>query len=64
MVPTNALLMGLLALARIPDQRWPKFVGPLLLKLYLVAIVALIVAVWVGYEPAPEPPHVAGVSTR
>jgi uncharacterized ion transporter superfamily protein YfcC len=48
-VPTNALLMGMLALARIPYQRWLRFVGPLLLKLYLVAIVALVVAVHMGY---------------
>ena len=48
-VPTNALLMGMLALARIPYQRWLRFVGPLLLKLYVVAIVALIVAVQMGY---------------
>ena len=32
-VPTNALLMGMLALARIPYQRWLQFVGPLLVKL-------------------------------
>ncbi len=48
-VHTNALLMGMLALARIPYQRWLRFVGPLLLKLYVVAVVALFVAVWVGY---------------
>ncbi|MDP6582398.1 MAG: TIGR00366 family protein [Vicinamibacterales bacterium] len=48
-VPTNALLMGMLALARIPYQRWLRFVGPLLLKLYLVAVVALVVAVQLKY---------------
>ena len=48
-VPTNALLMGMLALARIPYQRWLRFVGPLLLKLYLVAIAALMLAVRMGY---------------
>ena len=48
-VPTNALLMGMLALARIPYQRWLRFVGPLLLKLYAVAIAALMLAVWSGY---------------
>jgi len=49
-VPTNALLMGMLALARIPYQRWLRFVGPLLLKLYAVAILALILAVQLGYD--------------
>ena len=48
-VPTNALLMGMLALGRIPYQRWLRFVGPLLVKLYVVAISALLVAVWSGY---------------
>jgi uncharacterized ion transporter superfamily protein YfcC len=44
-VPTNALLMGMLGLARIPFQRWLRFVLPLLAKLYLVAFAALVVAV-------------------
>ena len=48
-VPTNALLMGILALAKIPYQRWVRFVWPLLLKLYIVAILALLAAVWFGY---------------
>ena len=48
-VPTNALLMGMLALAHIPYQRWLRFVGPLLAKLYVVAILALVVAVYSGY---------------
>ena len=48
-VPTNALLMGILALARIPYQRWLRFVWPLLVKFYLVAIVALLAAVRFGY---------------
>ena len=48
-VPTNALLMGILALAKIPYQRWVRFVWPLLVKLYVVAILALLAAVWFGY---------------
>jgi uncharacterized ion transporter superfamily protein YfcC len=44
-VPTNPVLMGMLALARVPYQRWLRFVGPLLVKFYLVAIVALMLAV-------------------
>ena len=50
LVPTNALLMGMLALGRIPYQRWAAFVAPLLLKLYLVAAVALVAAVELGYR--------------
>jgi len=48
-VPTNAVLMGVLALAKIPYQRWLRFIFPLLCKLYLVAIAALLVAVKFGY---------------
>ncbi|MDA1092213.1 MAG: TIGR00366 family protein [Acidobacteria bacterium] len=47
--PTNAVLMGMLTLARVPYQRWLTFVGPLLLKLYLVAALALMVAVRYQY---------------
>ncbi|MXY25182.1 MAG: YfcC family protein [Acidobacteria bacterium] len=50
LIPTNALLMGMLALGRIPYQRWLAFVAPLLVKLYLVAAVALVVAVQFGYD--------------
>ena len=49
LVPTNALLMGVLALGRIPYQRWLTFVVPLLVKLYVVAVVALLLAVQLGY---------------
>ena len=50
LVPTNALLMGMLGLARIPYQRWVAFVVPLLVKLYLVAALALVAAVELGYR--------------
>ena len=50
LVPTNALLMGILALARIPYQRWVAFVVPLLVKLYLIAGLALVAAVQLGYR--------------
>ena len=48
-VPTNAVLMGILALGHVPYQRWARFIVPLLLKLYLVAVVALLAAVRFGY---------------
>ena len=50
LVPTNALLMGMLGLARIPYQRWAVFVVPLLVKLYAVAALALVAAVALGYR--------------
>ena len=48
-VPTNAVLMGMLAMGRIPYQRWARFILPLLVKLYLIAILALLTAVTIGY---------------
>ena len=48
-VPTNPVLMGMLGLAKIPYQRWLRFVGPLLVKLYVVAVVALFLAVELQY---------------
>jgi uncharacterized ion transporter superfamily protein YfcC len=48
-VPTNALLMGMLALGKIPYQRWLRFVLPFLLKVYVVACIALAIAVWIEY---------------
>ena len=47
-VPTNALVMGTLALGRIPYTRWVRFIMPLLLKLFGLAIVVLILAVRFG----------------
>lgn len=40
-VPTNALLMGMLALGRIPYQRWVRFILPLLAKIYVVLALVL-----------------------
>lgn len=44
-VPTSALVMGTLALGKIPYSRWVRFVMPLLVKLFLVAIAALLFAI-------------------
>ena len=48
-VPTNALLMGMLALGKVPYVRWARFVLPLLLQLFLLAVGAMYVAAWIGY---------------
>ena len=48
-VPTNALLMGMLALGRIPFGRWIKFILPLMFQLYLLAIGAMFVAWMIDY---------------
>jgi uncharacterized ion transporter superfamily protein YfcC len=47
-VPTSALVMGTLVLGKIPYMRWVRFVAPLLVKLFLLAIVVLILAVKFG----------------
>lgn len=47
-VPTNAVLMGILGLAGIPYDRWFRFVFPLMIKLTIAASLALMIAVWIG----------------
>ena len=47
-VPTSALVMGALALGKIPYGAWVRFVGPLLLKLFAMAIVFLIITIHLG----------------
>lgn len=44
-VPTSALVMGALALGKIPYSAWARFIVPLLGKLFAVAIVFLIVSI-------------------
>jgi uncharacterized ion transporter superfamily protein YfcC len=47
-VPTSALVMGALALGKIPYGAWVRFVGPLLVKLFAMAIVFLVATVHLG----------------
>lgn len=49
LVPTNAVLVGILAMAAIPYDRWLRFIIPFMLKMWLVGSVALAVAVMIGY---------------
>jgi len=49
-VPTSALVMGALALGKIPYTAWFRFTGPLLLKMFAVAIVFLVLSTHLG-EP-------------
>ncbi len=49
-VPTNPVLMGILGIAGVPYDRWLRFILPLMLKLFVVCSLALVVAVWVGYQ--------------
>jgi uncharacterized ion transporter superfamily protein YfcC len=49
LVPTNAVIVGILAMAAIPFDRWFRFIIPFMLKIWLVGSVALAVAVLIGY---------------
>ena len=47
-VPTSALVMGALALGKIPYGAWVRFVGPLLLKIFAMAAVFLVLTIHIG----------------
>ena len=48
-VPTNAVLMGILGIAGIPYSRWFRFIAPLMLQFLAVGCVVLMIAVAIGY---------------
>jgi uncharacterized ion transporter superfamily protein YfcC len=48
LVPTNPVIIGILAIAGVPYERWLRFVMPFMLKVWLAGSVALVVAVWIG----------------
>ena len=49
-VPTNVILMAILGVVGIPYDRWFRFVWPLMVKLLVLAAIALIAAVQFGYR--------------
>lgn len=49
-IPTSGVLMAMLAIAKIPYEKWLRFAGPLFLVLTGVASVFLMVAVAIGYR--------------
>jgi uncharacterized ion transporter superfamily protein YfcC len=50
LVPTNAVLIGILTMAGIPYDRWVRFILPFMVKVWVVGSIALAVAVWIGYQ--------------
>jgi uncharacterized ion transporter superfamily protein YfcC len=50
LVPTNAVLVGILAIARVPYDRWFRFVMPFMFKVWIAGSIALAVAVWIGFS--------------
>jgi uncharacterized ion transporter superfamily protein YfcC len=49
-IPTNAVLMGILGMAGIPYDRWFRFCAPLFLKLVAAAAVVMVGAVMFGFS--------------
>lgn len=49
-VPTNAVLMGILGMAGVPYDRWFRFCWPLILKLMGAAAIVMVGAVIFGYS--------------
>ena len=49
--PTSAVVMGGLAIGRVPYERWLRFVWPLLVVLTLILMAALTLAVTIGAAP-------------
>ncbi|MDX1555263.1 MAG: TIGR00366 family protein, partial [Xanthomonadales bacterium] len=49
-VPTNAVLMGILGMCGIPYGRWFRFIWPLCLQLFALGSLTLIIAVLIGYQ--------------
>jgi len=50
LVPTNAVLMGIIGIAGIPYDKWFKFIIPLMIKFWILGSIALMFAVWIGYN--------------
>jgi uncharacterized ion transporter superfamily protein YfcC len=47
-VPTNALIVGALALGKVPYTAWFRFIGPLMVKILLLAAAFLVFSVHFG----------------
>lgn len=54
-IPTNAVLMGIIGMAGVPYHLWFKFCFPLILKLMLAASVVLVLAVMFDYGAGVQP---------
>jgi len=50
LIPTQYVLIGILAMAGIPYDRWLRFVMPFMIKVAAMGSLALVVAVLIGYD--------------
>jgi uncharacterized ion transporter superfamily protein YfcC len=49
-IPTQYVLIGILAMAGIPYDRWLRYILPLMVKIFIAGSAALVVAVLIGYS--------------
>jgi uncharacterized ion transporter superfamily protein YfcC len=49
-VPTNAVLMGILGICKIPYDRWFRFIWPLILQLLVMGSITMAIAAFIGYH--------------
>ena len=49
LIPTQYVLLGVLAMAGVPYDRWLRFILPFMVKIAIVGSIALAVAVLIGY---------------
>ena len=57
-IPTNAVLMGIIGMAGVPYHLWFKFCFPLLIKLMFAASVVLVLAVVFDYGADVQPAQI------
>jgi len=50
LIPTQYVLIGILAMAGVPYDRWLRFVLPFMVKIVIAGSIALVVAVMIGYQ--------------
>ena len=49
-IPTSAVLMGALSLARVSWVAWARWIFPIQIVLFVAGLIALAVAVSIGYS--------------
>jgi len=54
-IPTNAVLMGIIGIAGVPYGHWFRFCLPLMVKLLIASSIVLIGAIWLGYGLDVQP---------
>ncbi|MDA8016654.1 MAG: AbgT family transporter [Thermoanaerobaculia bacterium] len=49
LVPTNAVLIGILTMAKIPYEKWLRFIIPFMIKAWILGSLVLATAVFIGW---------------